>query len=148
MIAFSRSDSERDRWCNRHGLRLGSDRTGSFVRARFRRMSLTNEPGICAGLIASQVQVLSNAPSREEPSWSVGSDSDIGMLSPASPVRGGRPKTSADTTPWLLGASHRDLSLKSDWWGRPSGTGASLRPLGARAMFYWAPVTASHFPSL
>lgn len=43
-------------------------------------MSLTNEPGICAGLIASKVQVLGNGPTREDPERSVGSDSDIACL--------------------------------------------------------------------
>ncbi len=48
-------------------LGLGSQRTWSFVQAVCRRMSLTNEPGICAGLIASKVQVLGNGPTREAP---------------------------------------------------------------------------------
>lgn len=43
-------------------------------------MSLTNEPGICAGLIASKVQVLSNEPTRDDSSRAVGSDSDLACL--------------------------------------------------------------------
>lgn len=91
MIAFSRSDSERDRSCD-----LG---TGSSVATTVGSSSVPDDEldeyaaGNCAGLIASKVQVLSNAPSREESSWSVGSDFDIGNFAAPRrcvPLRGAR----------------------------------------------------------